>query len=109
VDRNAATRTLLEKIQVKSPGTPLSQCRGRGFESHHLHQKTRSEAQGGIPRASKSTHERYVVCCRGHSFESACLTKVPVHESTAECLAQSEVHVGASCLYVSLRAGLAIR
>ena len=41
---------VLGRCLVKRPGTPHSQCRGRGFESHHLHQRPRSECQGGIPK-----------------------------------------------------------
>ena len=41
-----------------------SQCRGRGFESLHLHQRPRSEGQGGIPRRSHSPTCLYVSLSR---------------------------------------------
>ena len=44
------TRKILEKTLVKTLRTVRSQCRGRGFESHHLHQKPRSEGRSGIPQ-----------------------------------------------------------
>ena len=37
-----------------------SQCRGRGFESLHLHQRPRSEGQGGSPQGSASPACLYV-------------------------------------------------
>ena len=49
-NRNPATRKVLGKGLVKRLRTVLSQCRGRGFESLHLHQRPRSEAQSGIPK-----------------------------------------------------------
>ena len=36
-NRNAATRKVLGKALVKTLRTVHSQCRGRGFESLHLH------------------------------------------------------------------------
>ena len=44
--------TPLQESQLKGPGqnTIRSQCRGRGFESLHLHQKPSSEGQGRIPQ-----------------------------------------------------------
>jgi hypothetical protein len=36
-DRNAATRKVLGKDLLKALRATHSQCRGRGFESHHLH------------------------------------------------------------------------
>ena len=46
---NAVTSNLLGKGLFKTLRTVLSQCRGRGFESLHLHQKPSSEAYGEIP------------------------------------------------------------
>ena len=37
------------KALVQTPRTTHSQCRGRGFESHHLHQRPSSEGPSGIP------------------------------------------------------------
>jgi len=75
------TRKALEKSLVKRPGTPHSQCRGRGFESLHLHQKPRSEGQCGIPVKTRSTVERYARRRRGRSFGSAVFNKGPCSQA----------------------------
>jgi len=50
-DRNAASRKFLGKGLVKRPRTTHSQCRGRGFESHHLHPVTQVRGlKVGSPR-----------------------------------------------------------
>ena len=46
----APTRKILEYTLVKTLRARHSQCRGRGFESLHLHQRPSSEGQGGIPK-----------------------------------------------------------
>jgi hypothetical protein len=48
-DRSAATRKVIGKAPVKTPRATHSQCRGRGFESHHLHQESPVQrTDGGI-------------------------------------------------------------
>jgi hypothetical protein len=47
----------------------LSQCRGRGFKSHHLHQGPGQRAKSGFPIQADGAIERYfdlveVVACR---------------------------------------------
>jgi len=52
-------RTSLAEYLVKTLRTALSQCRGRGFESHHLHQ---SPSQGAEVEPRKEPLGRRVVC-----------------------------------------------
>jgi len=51
--------TLFGDAQVRGPKKVHSQCRGRGFESHHLHESPGQRAKSGLPTKSHGAPERY--------------------------------------------------
>jgi len=91
-DNGTSTRSSSEEALVRGTEKLLSQCRGRGFESHHLHQRSCfSGAQSGTPRISfwsgatlrdligEGADECYMRRCRGRRCESAAGTKETGH------------------------------
>ena len=65
-----SARTILESSRgCSSAGRALrSQCRGRGFESLHLHQRVQVRGQKWEPPEPPSAVERYMALCRGREI-----------------------------------------
>jgi hypothetical protein len=70
------TRRILENTLVKRPRPRHSQCRGRGFESHHLHRKPRSQGRSGIPQKIRFS-DVSLRAFTGHMVSC----EIPVHAS----------------------------
>jgi hypothetical protein len=71
------TRRILENTLVKRPRPRHSQCRGRGFESHHLHERPGH----GLEWDPRRITERFVALRGGLRYGSGIPTKGPGHGS----------------------------